>query len=67
MKIFFLPLIVLTLVGFTIIEDKLTERLKKIIYDYPNVDMSEYLNKDNYGDGLCYRLSCPLFLITSLP
>jgi hypothetical protein len=29
------------------IEDKLTERLKKIIYDYPNVDMSEYLNKDN--------------------
>lgn len=29
------------------VEDKLTERLKKIIYDYPNVDMSEYLNKDN--------------------
>ena len=29
------------------IEDQLTERLKKIIYDYPNVDMSEYLNKDN--------------------
>jgi len=29
------------------VNDDLTERLKKIIYAYPNVDMGEYLNKDN--------------------
>lgn len=28
-------------------DDKIVERLKKIIYDYPNVDMSSFLNKEN--------------------
>ena len=29
------------------IEDKLTDRLKEIIYSYPNVDISSFVNKEN--------------------
>ena len=28
-------------------DDKIVDRLKKIIYDYPNIDMSSFLNKEN--------------------
>ena len=29
------------------IEDKLTDRLQEIIYSYPNVDISSFVNKEN--------------------
>ena len=32
---------------FPPIDDKLTDRLKDIIYSYPNIDMSSFINKEN--------------------